>query len=103
MLRVREPLEADVTIATVAAGLAATAFAVAGVILSAICAMKTPRPPITAAVITMLRMTPLCLRKPCRISSRPLQGRDYAGSAEAAIFAKRMSEALTWRITCRAA
>src|SRR5581483_1447948 len=44
---------------TVAAGFALTAVAVAGVILSAICAMKTPRPPITAAVITMLRMTPL--------------------------------------------
>jgi hypothetical protein len=67
MLSVREPLDTDVAIATVAAGFGATAVAAAGAILSAICAMKTPRPPITAAVITMLRMTPHSSQNACPI------------------------------------
>ncbi len=95
MLRVREPADGDVAIAMVAAGLAATFVAAAGAILSAICAMKTPRPPITAAVITMLRITPHYLQRPFPISPRPLRDRDRTGPTEAAIFAKRMSEVLT--------
>src|SRR5690242_7430161 len=57
--------------------------------------MKTPRPANTAAVITMLRMTPHCLRKPFPISPLRPRDRDPAAPGKAAIFAKSMTEALT--------
>src|SRR5690242_16466683 len=101
MLSVREPDGAEVAIATVAVGLTPLV-AAAGVILSAICAMKTPRPPITAAVMTMLRMTH-AHSKQRQISPRPPRHRDQTRPAEAAIFAKRMSEALIWWLTSPAA
>ena len=72
----------------------ALAAAGTGVILSAICAMKVPRPTRTAAKIMMLRMTPHSLTEP-PISPRPAAKPRLTAAAEAAILAKRMSEALT--------
>src|ERR1700738_2425774 len=58
MLRLRPSL-----CPTVSTGLEATwALAACGVILSAICAMKVPRPTMMAAKIMMLRITPHSIR-----------------------------------------
>jgi hypothetical protein len=75
MLRLRLP-----ACATVAAGAtfreAVVAEAGAGVILSAICAMKVPRQIMMAAMIIMLRMTPHPVQKTRSISPRHQPNRD---------------------------
>src|ERR1700684_2403501 len=60
MLRLRRLASAVVSDAT-ANRVAGVAEAGAGVILSAICAMKVPRPIMIAAKIIMLRITPLSI------------------------------------------
>src|SRR6516225_4062188 len=65
MLKVRPPFCTGTSAAV--CGAAAVADAGAGVILLAICAMKVPRPAMTAAMITMLRMTPHQIRTVIKI------------------------------------
>src|SRR5512144_1680034 len=78
MLRLRPPTGAVVATATVVCG---ADVADAELILSAICAMKVPRPIMTAAMIIMLRITPLPGRKldfitrRARPRARPRQSR----------------------------
>src|SRR3984957_1451460 len=76
----------------------------AGVILSAICAMKVPSPIMIAAKIIMLRITPLSIagspHKPT--PSRSRQNIDRRHVTRRAILAKRMSEGLTWLLPARA-
>src|ERR1700722_12781063 len=69
----------------------------AGVILSAICAMKVPSPIMIAAKIIMLRITSLSIagspHEPT--SSRSRRNFDRRHATRTAILAKRMSEGLT--------
>src|SRR5690348_3144384 len=99
MLRRRKPASAfGADIATCAATLLEVE-ADAGVNLFAISAMKRPRPARMAAVITMLRMTPHShLQVAGPISPRRLRGGDCGRPVKAAIFAKRMTEALTGQV-----
>src|SRR3984893_4034295 len=89
MLRLRPSL-----CSTVSTVLEATwALAACGVILSATCAMKVPRPTMMAAKIMMLRITPHSIRgRPYDHASRKTAN---TGRTSGAILTKRMSEALT--------
>src|SRR6202022_5177974 len=91
MSRLRGP--ACPTVSTGVAFRADVAGGGAAVILSAICAMKVPRPIMIAAKIKMLRITPHSMRS--AISPLKPGHRDQDAPAEAAILAKRMSEGLT--------
>src|ERR1700751_3494684 len=77
---------------------ASVAAAGAGVTLSAICAMKVPRPTRIAAKINMLRIAPHPIRG-FAITSCRREKFDRRCRARPAILPKRMSEALTGRPT----
>src|SRR3984885_13327031 len=97
MLRLRRPASA-VASDTTANRAAGVAEAGAGVILSAICAMKVPSPIMIAAKIIMLRITPLSIagspHEPT--PSRSRRNFDRRHATWTAILVKRMSEGLTW-------
>src|SRR5664279_5829078 len=90
MLMLREP--ACATVAATAA-LGDALWASAGVILSAICAIRVPRPAMKAAKIIMLRITPHSVRTP-DITTLAAKSR-LTTVGKAAILTKRMSEVLT--------
>src|SRR3984957_17942885 len=95
MLMLREP--ACATVAATAA-LGDTLWASAGAILSAICAIRVPRPAMKAAKIMMLRITPHSIRT-ADITTLAAKSR-LTAAGDAAILTKRMSEALTRGAGC---
>src|SRR4051812_19395548 len=91
MLKVRPAVGASVS---TEAFRGTVAEAAAGDILSAICAMKVPRPTRMAAKIIRLRMTPHTRFRVADITTTAAKPR-LTEPGQAAILAKRMSEVLT--------
>jgi hypothetical protein len=86
----REP--ACATVVVTMAVLGVTLWASAGAILSAICAIRVPRPAMMAAKIIMLRITPHSIRTP-DITTLAAKSR-LTAVGKVAILTKRMSEVL---------
>src|SRR3954468_22525272 len=91
MLKVRPAVGASVSTEAFRGTVAGAA---AGDILSAICAMKVPRPTRMAAKIIRLRMTPHTRFRVADITTTAAKPR-LTEPGQAAILAKRMSEVLT--------
>ncbi len=94
MLRLRVLACATVSVPAVFREAVLASAGVPAVILSAICAMKVPRPTMKAAKIIRLRITPHSTGEPGDITTPATKPR-LTAAAKAAILAKRMSEVLT--------